>query len=159
MSEYRAWTILPSAGRIIQFKLNIGAEIIAAFKELMEEHDLDCAILIGSIGALTNAVFSNVKHAQASYPILANNLQRFRCQKPMEMTSANGWMCRANGDYMVHLHCSVATDNDGIPAIYGGHLVEGIVGPRMVLTVLELKNNMVTIGMDEQCKRIDLIRV
>jgi predicted DNA-binding protein with PD1-like motif len=159
MSKYRAWTSLPNAGKIIQFKLNIGAEIFSACKELIEDCGLGYGIIIGSSGALLDAVFSNVKLRQDSYPIRADNLQKFHCQKPMEVTSISGWMCNTSEDCMIHLHCSVAADNDGIPVIYGGHLLEGIAGPRMILTVLELQNSAVKVGMDEQCKRIDLVKV
>ena len=59
---------------------------------------------------------------------------------------------------MIHLLGSASRNENGIPAIYGGHLVQAIAGPKMVITIQELIDEKLLVGFDEQCKKTDLIR-
>jgi predicted DNA-binding protein with PD1-like motif len=157
MSKHLAWITSPNTGRIIQFKVNIGANVFDAFHEAIIENNLHYGIIIGSCGALKRAIFRNVKETPQYYPIEKGNLASFECEGPMETTSLIGWFCHSEEREMIHLHCSAARDEGGVPTIYGGHLVDAIAGPRMVITVQELVDDNLLIGFDEQCKNTDLV--
>ena len=76
----------------------------------------------------------------------------------MEITSLNGWFRHTDEGGMIHLHCSAACDESGISKVYGGHLVDAIAGPKMIITVQELFDETLHVGFDDQCKKTDLIR-
>ncbi|MDD2286317.1 MAG: DUF296 domain-containing protein [Paludibacter sp.] len=158
MSQYLSWITKPVTGRIIQFKVNIGIDVFDAFREAIITEDLRYGIVIGSCGALKSAIFNNVKEAPQSYPIEKNNLISFQCNGPMEINSLIGWYYYKEESEMIHLHCSASRNENGIPAIYGGHLVQAIAGPKMVITIQELIDEKLLVGFDEQCKKTDLIR-
>lgn len=158
MSQHLSWITTPVAGKIIQFKVNIGVDVFDAFREAIITEDLHYGVIIGSCGALKSAVFNNVKEAPQSYPIEKNNLVSFQCDGPMEINSLIGWYYHKEENEMIHLHCSVSRNENGIPAIYGGHLVQAIAGPKMVITIQELVDEKLLVGFDEQCKKTDLIR-
>ncbi|HYE83467.1 MAG TPA: PPC domain-containing DNA-binding protein [Clostridia bacterium] len=157
MYKHLAWMTTLTVGRVIQFKVNIGANIFDAFHEVIAENNLHYGIVIGSCGALKSAAFRNVKEAPQSYPIEKSNLVSFECNQPMESTSLIGWFYHNGEQEMIHLHCSAARDEGGVPAIYGGHLVDAVAGPKMIITVQELICDNLYIGFDEQCKKTDLI--
>jgi predicted DNA-binding protein with PD1-like motif len=157
MNQHLSWVTTPAAGRIIQFKINIGANIFDAFRQVIERNNILCGIVIGSCGALQRAVFMNVKEAPQSYPISKDNQVSFECEGPMESTSLTGWFCHCEEQEMIHLHCSAARDEGGIPKLYGGHLLDAVAGPKMIITIQELLDERLFVGFDEQCKKTDLI--
>ena len=98
-------------------RIDIGEEIMESLKSLCAKENIRLAE-VSAIGAASHAVIGVFDPAEQAYH--QEELDRF-----MEITSLNGSVTEMNGEPYIHLHTTLA-DQDN--AIHGGHLISMRVG-------------------------------
>ncbi len=89
---------------------NLNEKLIEACKK----HKVKTAVVLSGIGQL--------KKFELGYFQEKNNYMKEKFDKPHELLSLNGTICRQKDDYVVHLH---ATLSDEKKKTIGGHLFDG----------------------------------
>ena len=98
-------------------RIDLGEEIMESLKTLCARENIRLAE-VSAIGASDNAVIGVFDRETRAYH--QEELKRF-----MEITSLNGSVTEMNGEPYIHLHTTLA-DQDNV--IHGGHLIRMYVG-------------------------------
>ena len=99
-------------------------EFIKAFKE----QEIEQALIIQGIGML-------VSFEIGYYDGKTHNTRTFT--QPFELISLGGSLAMLNGERSLHLHASLAGDNN---TVVGGHLVDGKIAAIAEITIYVLDN-------------------
>jgi predicted DNA-binding protein with PD1-like motif len=83
-------------------------------KEACRLHDVKTAVVISGIGQL--------KKAQLGYFKEKGNYTPENFEKPLEILSLTGNICRQEGDYILHLHAILGDEKKNA---IGGHFING----------------------------------
>jgi len=83
-------------------------------KEACRLHDVKTAVVISGIGQL--------KNAQLGYFKEKDNYTTENFDKPLEILSLTGNICRQEGDYILHLHAILGDEKKNA---IGGHFIKG----------------------------------
>jgi len=89
-------------------------DINEQLKEVCRTHDVKTAIVISGIGQL--------KNAQLGYFKEKDNYTPENFDKPLEILSLTGNICRQEGDYALHLHAVLGDEKKNA---IGGHFING----------------------------------
>ncbi|MDH7517351.1 MAG: DUF296 domain-containing protein [Candidatus Thermoplasmatota archaeon] len=84
--------------------------------EACKKHRVKTSVIISGIGQL--------KKFELGYFREKNVYIKEKFDKPYELLSLNGTICKQKDDYLVHLHTCLSDENK---KTIGGHLFEGIV--------------------------------
>ena len=98
-------------------RIDLNEEIVQSLKELCEKEDIRLA-QVDAIGAVNHAVIGIYNLQEKAYHKV--ELERF-----MEITSLSGSVTRMDGQVYLHLHTTLA-DQDNV--VHGGHVFELTVG-------------------------------
>ena len=101
--------------------------------EACEKHKVSSAVVISGLGQLKRFRLGYFKEKNNYVPELFN--------KPHELLSLTGNICKQNNGYILHLHAVLSDENK---KTFGGHLLEGRV---------EVTNEIVLLKTDIQLKR------
>lgn len=118
---------------IVFIRLFPDEDIHGKLKEACRLHDIKTAVVLSGLGQL--------KKFQLGYFKGKNNYVPEKFDKPHELLSLTGNICRQNKDYMLHLHAVLGDEKKNV---VGGHLVEGKV---------EVTNEIVILKTDVPLKR------
>ena len=91
-------------------------EVINKLKEACIKHDIKTAVIISGIGQLKNAKIGYFKSI-GNY-----TLEKF--DKPLEILSLTGNICKQEGEHILHLHAVLGNEEKNA---IGGHFFEGII--------------------------------
>lgn len=128
--------------RIIMARIPIGVDVLDGIYEVVKREKIQRGVIIMGLGALSKAVFRNLKVFPKEYPITAKDRIYFEVEKPLELVSLIGYILPAlNGKPYVHAHFSASTVVGETLATYGGHLDRGaaIAHVKVVVTIGELE--------------------
>ena len=102
-------------------------------KEICKVHKVNSAVVLSGVGQLKKFRLGYFKEKNNYFPELFN--------KPHELLSLTGNICKQNNDYILHLHAVLGDENKNT---FGGHLMEGKV---------EVTNEIVLLKSDIKLKR------
>jgi hypothetical protein len=112
--------------KLIFIRLFPGEEINKGIKEACKKHDLKSAVVISGIGQLKDVELGYFKKKGNYYP------QTF--EKPTELISLTGNICRQEGELILHIHTALGTEEK---KLIGGHLIKGIVNVTAEIVLLK----------------------
>ena len=116
-------------GNIIFIRLYPNENLNEEIKKVCFNYNIKTAIVISGIGQL--------KNFQLGYFKEKGNYAPKKFNKPYELLSLNGNICKKNEDYLLHFHAVLADDKKNV---VGGHLLEGIV--EITNEIVILKSNI-----------------
>jgi len=111
---------------IIFIRLFPDEDVNKKLKEACKLHDIKTAIIISGIGQL--------KTAQLGYFKKKGNYSPETFNKPLEILSLTGNICKQNDEYLLHLHAILSDEKKNA---IGGHFIEGkisVTGEIVLLT-------------------------
>ncbi len=111
---------------IIFLRLMPGENIIENLKETCEKHGVTSAVLISGIGQLGKAEIGYFKEK--------GNYSPETFEKPLEILSISGNICKQEKDYLPHLHIVLGDENKNS---IGGHLLNGTVSVTAEIVIMK----------------------
>jgi len=114
---------------IIFVRLFPNEDVNEQLKEVCRRHDIKTAVVISGIGQLKNAQLGYFKEKGDYTPKIFN--------KPLEILSLTGNICKQENDYILHLHAVLGDEKKNA---IGGHFIEGIVS--ITGEIVLLKTNL-----------------
>ena len=114
---------------IIFVRLFSNEDVNEQLKEACRRHDVKTVVVISGIGQL--------KKAQLGYFKEKGDYAQENFDKPLEILSLTGNICKQEDDYILHLH---AVLGDGKKNAIGGHFIEGTVS--VTGEIVLLKTNL-----------------
>ena len=118
---------------VVFIRLFPDENIYDKLEEACRLHDIKTAVVLSGLGQL--------KKFQLGYFKEKNNYVPEKFNKPHELLSLTGNICKQNNDYILHLHAVFGDENK---KTVGGHLLEGKV---------EVTNEIVLLKTDMSLKR------
>jgi len=112
---------------LIFIKLNEDEDINDQLKIACDKHSVKTAIVISGIGQL--------KYAQLGYFKEKGNYSPDEFNKPMEILSITGNICKQENEFLFHLHTVLGDEEKNA---IGGHLIKGIVGILSEIVLLKI---------------------
>ena len=144
--------------QVVQFRAKPGASLLLAIEEAVESENIRAGIIVSGLGALQSAVFRNLKHFPAAYPVKPEDRLYLKVSRPMELVSLTGWIApKKDGETEVHAHFSASmVENENIVTL-GGHLThETICGIKVVVAILEVEPEGVMAAKDPKTQSNDI---
>jgi len=144
--------------RLVQFRVKIGADLLAAIEEAIEAEGIRAGVIVSGLGALEKAVFRNLRWFPKNYPVTPQDRIYLEMEQPMELVSLMGWIApKKGGGVEIHAHFSASTVEDDRIVTLGGHLTEGTVcGIKVVVAILVLTDGSVYADEDGETKTFDI---
>jgi len=144
--------------RLVQFRVKIGADLLAAIEEAIEAEGIRAGVIVSGLGALEKAVFRNLRWFPKNYPVTPQDRIYLEMEQPMELVSLMGWIApKKGGGVEIHAHFSASTVEDDRIVTMGGHLTEGTVcGIKVVVAILVLTDGSVYADEDGETKTFDI---
>ena len=102
---------------IIFLRLFPDEEVNKKIKEACKKHDVKTAVVLSGIGQL--------KKAKLGYFKGKGDYSPEEYEKPLEILSLTGNICKEKDEYLLHLH--IVLGNEKKNAV-GGHFIEGTIG-------------------------------
>lgn len=120
---------------IVIIRLFEDEDIYEQIKNVCEIHNIETAIVLSGIGQLKQVKLGYFKEKGNYSPELFD--------KPLEILSISGNICKIKDDYILHLH---AVLGDEKKKVFGGHLIEGkisITGEICILkSLIDIKRKL-----------------
>lgn len=144
--------------RIVMARIPIGVDLLEAIYAVVKQEKIGTGLILMGIGALSKAIFRNVKVFPAEYPITAKDRIYFEVAQPLELVSLTGYIVpKRDGQPHVHAHFAASTVNGATIATYGGHLDTGaITHVKAAVTIGELAGIEMSKRWVEERKTDDL---
>ena len=114
---------------IIFVRLFPNEDVNEQLKEACKLHNVKTAVVLSSIGQLKKAKLGYFKEKGDYSPEIFN--------KPLEILSLTGNICKQENDYILHLHAVLGDEKKNA---IGGHFTEGIVS--ITGEIVLLKTNL-----------------
>ena len=114
---------------IIFVRLFPGENVNDKLKEACKINKIKSAVVISGIGQLKKVQIGYFKKKDDYNPQIFN--------KPMEILSLTGNICKKDNDYLLHLHIVIGDEHK---KALGGHFVDGTVS--ITAEIVLLKSNM-----------------
>ena len=115
---------------IIFIKLFTDEDINKQIKKACKIYDVKIAIIISGIGQL--------KNVQLGYFKEKGNYVKEIFNKPLEILSLNGNICREDREYIIHMHAVLGDEKKNA---LGGHFFDGIVNVTAEIVLLKTDIN------------------
>ncbi len=144
--------------RLVQFRARPEAPLLTAIEEAVRSEGIGAGVIVSGLGALKKAVFRNLKHFPAQFPVTPDDRLYLEVSKPMELVSLTGWVAsREDGDPEIHAHFAASLVKDDTVVTMGGHLTdETICGIKVVVAILAVAPENVRAAMDPETRTLDL---
>ena len=145
--------------RVVQFRVKESSDLSKAIEEAVELEEIQNGVIVSGLGALTKAVFRNLKWFPEHFPVKPEDRLYYTVEKPLELLSLSGWVTRReDGTAEIHGHFSASTVDENKIISLGGHLTEGtIAGIKVVVAILVLEGGSPFAGFDEKTKTFDIM--
>ena len=114
---------------IIFIRFNPNEDLNAILKQVCNKYKIKTAIIISGIGQLKNVKLGYFKGK--------NDYSPKEFDKPMEILSLTGNICKEDDEYLFHLHTVLGDENKNA---IGGHFIEGTIG--VTAEIILLKTNI-----------------
>jgi len=102
--------------KLVFIRLFPDEDVNEKLKEACKLHDIKNAVVLSGLGQLKEFKLGYFKEKNNYLPELFN--------RPHELLSLTGNICKQNNDYILHLHAVLGDENK---KTIGGHLIEGKV--------------------------------
>ena len=112
---------------IIFLRLIPNEDVNIEIKNACKIHDVKTAIIISGIGQLKNVELGYFKEK--------GNYAKEIFNKPLEILSLNGNICKEDGEYIIHMHAVLGDENKNT---LGGHFFEGTVSVTAEIVILKM---------------------
>ena len=147
-----------AARRVVQFRARRGAALLTAMEEVVQSEGIRAGVIISGLGALEKAVFRNLRHFPAQFPVTPRDRLYLEISRPMELVSLTGWIApRSNGGTEIHTHFSASLVENETVVTMGGHLThETICGIKVVVALLEVAPEGISAREDPDTQTHDL---
>ena len=144
--------------RVVQFRAKSGVSLLSAIEEAVFAEQVRAGIIISGLGALEKAVFRNLKHFPAQFPVTPDDRLYLEVNKPMELVSLTGWVApKKGGETEIHAHFSASLVAGDSVVTMGGHLTgETICGIKVVVAILAVSPDGVRAAMDPDTRTEDI---
>jgi predicted DNA-binding protein with PD1-like motif len=144
--------------RIVQFRANPGASLLAAIEAAVASEHVRAAVIVSGLGALRRAVFRNLKHFPAEFPVKPQDRLYLEISRPMELVSLTGWIAPQQGGAVeVHAHFSASMVENETVVTLGGHLTrETECGIKVSVALLEVAPEDVMAANDPHSRSMDI---
>jgi predicted DNA-binding protein with PD1-like motif len=156
-------TLLASIGsqrieRLVQFRAKPGVSLLSALEAAVVSEGVQAGVIVSGLGALESAVFRNLKHVPAEFPVKPQDRIYLQVSRPMELVSLTGWIApRQDGGTEIHAHFSASMVENGSVVTMGGHLTrETICGIKVVVAILVVDAGGVMAALDADTRTHDL---
>jgi len=116
---------------IIFVKLFQDEDVYEQIKEACKLHDVKTAVVLSGIGQLKQVKLGYFKEKGDYSPELFN--------KPLEILSLSGNICKQNNDYIIHIHTVLGNEKKNT---FGGHLIEGKISITGEIVLLKTPINI-----------------
>jgi len=145
--------------RIVQFRVKRGVDLLQAVTEAAKQEKIKAGVIISGLGALDQAVFRNLRHWPASFPVQDQDRIFLKITSPLELVSFTGWIAaKDNGEPEVHAHFAASTVEGETVRTYGGHLTQGTVaGVKTVVAVAVVEDGSMRAIIEEETKATDVV--
>lgn len=143
---------------VVQLRIKSGYDLLGAITEGVKKHGIKSGIFLSGIGALSKAVFRNVREMPEKYPVEPENRLYYEVEKPMELVSLTGWIGeKENGEPEIHAHfAATVVEGDKVVGL-GGHLIEGTIASiKVVVAIGVLPRGSVRASFDEESQSLDI---
>jgi predicted DNA-binding protein with PD1-like motif len=119
--------------KLVFIRLFPDEDLHEKLKEACKVHKVNSAVVFSGLGQLKNIRLGYFKEKNDYVPEFFN--------KPHELLSLTGNICKKNNEYILHLHAVLGDESKNT---FGGHLLEGKV---------EVTNEIVLLKTDMKLKR------
>jgi predicted DNA-binding protein with PD1-like motif len=146
------------ARRIDQFRANPGASLLSAIEAAVAFERVRAAVIVSGLGALRRAVFRNLKHFPAEFPVKPQDRLYLEISRPMELVSLTGWIApQQSGAMEIHAHFSASMVENETVVTLGGHLTpETECGIKVAVALLEVAPEGVLSAKDPDSRSMDI---
>lgn len=117
--------------QFIFIRLYSDEDILDKIIEACRLHDVKTAVVISGLGQL--------KKFKIGYFLDKGNYKQIRYDKPHELLSLTGTICRQNDVYEIHIHATLSNEN---MSSIGGHLITGLVAVTNEIALLKTNINI-----------------
>lgn len=144
--------------RLVQFRAKPGSDLLSAIEEAAKVEGVRAGVIVSGLGALTKAVFRNLKRFPKSFPVTPDDRVYVEKEQPMELVSLTGWIASGqDGAIEVHSHFAASTVENGTITTLGGHLTKGTMcGIKVVVAIVALPDQSVFAGLDPTTRTPDI---
>jgi len=118
-----AQAISVDLSRVLLVRLMPGESVMQSFREILDAHKIQRAVILSAIGSLVEARFFGVQPGTGR-PFTPKCVTRLEAQGPFEILALEGNVFPTSRDRVIHLHVTLGT-SDG--SVIGGHFVDGEV--------------------------------
>ena len=116
---------------VIFLRLFPNEDVIIHLKEACKLYNVKSAVVLSGIGQLKNIKLGYFKNKGDYNPEIIN--------KPVELLSLTGNICKDKDDYAIHLHTVLGDENK---EAIGGHFIEGQVSITAEIVILKINLNI-----------------
>jgi len=113
---------------IIFMRLFEGEDLQEQIKKACKIYDVKTAVIVSGIGQIRNTKLGYFKSKGDYSPDSFN--------KPLEILSLSGNICKKDEDYIPHIHIVLGDEKK---KAFGGHLIEGKISVTGEITILKTK--------------------
>ena len=111
---------------IIFVRLFPGEDVNKELAKVCKKHDISSGVFLSGIGQLEKSELGYFKEK--------GDYMHQIFEKPLEILSLNGNICKVNGEYLLHLH---AVLGDKRKNAIGGHFINGTVSVTAEMVILK----------------------
>jgi predicted DNA-binding protein with PD1-like motif len=115
---------------IVFIRLFPGEIVNREILNVCRKHDISSGVIISGIGQLENIELGYFKSKGNYSPMVF--------EKPMEILSLSGNICKVDDEYIPHLHITLSNDK---MHVFGGHFINGIVTVTAEIVILKTSVN------------------
>lgn len=146
-------------GRVVVARVRIGADLLAAIGEAVQQAGIREGLILGGIGALEQAVFRNLRRFPENYPVTDAERLYLDVKQPLELVALGGHISPGpDGAVDIHAHFSASTVEGDRVVSLGGHLTTGTVaGIKVSVFILELVGAHLHSVIDPHTRSLELL--
>ena len=144
--------------RVVVGKLGVDIDLLEGIRELVKKQGIRTGIILAAAGALSKAVFRNLKAVPPDYKINDSHRLYLELEQPLELVSLSGWIAtKTDGEAEVHLHFSASTVIKDQIVTLGGHLIPGtLTSVKVVVVVGVLADSTMKASIDPRTGQIEV---
>ena len=144
--------------RVVVGKLGVNIDLLEAVRELVKEQGIRTGVILAAVGALSKAVFRNLKTVPADYKLDDRHRLYLELEQPLEIVALSGWVAtKEDGVTEVHLHFSASTVIKDQIVTLAGHLTPGtLTSVKVVVVIGVLSDSTMKASTDPRTGQIEV---
>ena len=144
--------------RVVVGKLGVNIDLLEGIQELVKKQGIRTGIILAAVGALSKAVFRNLKTVPADYKLDDRHRLYLELEQPLEIVAPSGWVAtKKDGEAEVHLHFSASTVIKDQIVTLAGHLTPGtLTSVKVVVAIGVLTDSTMKASTDPRTGQIEV---